>query len=477
MPASLEAYYQEAGRAGRDGAAGARAAAGREPRQGAARALHQARRGRRRSCPRRWPTACRPWPTARGATASTPPSSPARSAAGRTGCARCSGHLARAGVIAPSPSSPDRVAGRLSPGPSTAGPRRPAGPRSRTRARARWRQYREIWAYVEEGGETMPAPDDPPPLRRPRRARAAARRSRLLRRSASRASCPTCRRRARGDRRPRRRDRLRRSRRPARGGAHHLRRDPPRRAHQEDRAQLLRRTARLRHLLPHAPRRHPRAGRRADRAGWWRPAAGPTPCCRCRDGRRLRRTELRGASASACWSPGRARTSRRSSTRSTAGTGSRWWASASSPAEAAGSSGRAPPGSRPRCSPAATYADRDARDAALGDWLDERGVRPDRARGVHGDPRRPLHPPLRGPDRQRPPLAAAGLPRAPGDRAGARLRRAGDGRDRPLRGRGRGQRPGHTAGGLRASICSRHRGGRGAGPRDRAPAAARGPCR
>ena len=60
------------------------------------------------------------------------------------------GHLARAGVIQPSPSPPDRVAG----------PRRsatwdgararglPHRPRRRARS-ARWRQYRSVWAWVE----------------------------------------------------------------------------------------------------------------------------------------------------------------------------------------------------------------------------------------------------------------------------------------------------------------------------------------
>jgi ATP-dependent DNA helicase RecQ len=59
------------------------------------------------------------------------------------------GHLTRAGVISPSPSAPDRVAGRL------LGPfdrRAAALCRSSLEegAKARWRQYREIWAYVEQ---------------------------------------------------------------------------------------------------------------------------------------------------------------------------------------------------------------------------------------------------------------------------------------------------------------------------------------
>ena len=72
----------------------------------------------------------------------------------------------------------------------------------------------------------------------------------------------------------------------------------------------------------------------------------------------------------------------------------------------------------------ADHADRDARDAALGNWLDEHGVDLRRARRLHGDPRRTVHPPLRRPADQRPSVAAAGLPRRARDRAGARLRRA-----------------------------------------------------
>jgi ATP-dependent DNA helicase RecQ len=58
------------------------------------------------------------------------------------------GHLTRAGAISPSPSAPDRVAGKV----VTAFDQRVAAA-CRTSveegARARWRQYREIWAYVE----------------------------------------------------------------------------------------------------------------------------------------------------------------------------------------------------------------------------------------------------------------------------------------------------------------------------------------
>ena len=68
------------------------------------------------------------------------------------------GHLARAQVILPSPSSPDRVAGRL----SERGFDRRAAVACRASvedgARSRWRQYREIWAYVEERRSAAAAP-------------------------------------------------------------------------------------------------------------------------------------------------------------------------------------------------------------------------------------------------------------------------------------------------------------------------------
>jgi ATP-dependent DNA helicase RecQ len=59
------------------------------------------------------------------------------------------GHLTRAGVLQPAPSSPERVSGRLIgefDGRAAATVRTSMGDASK----ARWRQYRDIWAFVED---------------------------------------------------------------------------------------------------------------------------------------------------------------------------------------------------------------------------------------------------------------------------------------------------------------------------------------
>ena len=82
------------------------------------------------------------------------------------------GHLARVGVIQPSPSAPDRVLGRVS---GIWDGRALALCRSAAQegTRARWRQYRAVWSWVEGsscrregilrhfGDHTQPAPDGP----------------------------------------------------------------------------------------------------------------------------------------------------------------------------------------------------------------------------------------------------------------------------------------------------------------------------
>jgi ATP-dependent DNA helicase RecQ len=145
VPGSLEAYYQEAGRAGRDGRP-ARCMLFAQPRD-KGRHVFFIQRGRVEDATFAWVCERLRWAGIDGRY-DLELSELAGARADEESIRAIIGHLARAELIAPEPSSPDRIAGRL-----VGEWDRVAMALCRDSAlevqRARWRQYRAIWEYVE----------------------------------------------------------------------------------------------------------------------------------------------------------------------------------------------------------------------------------------------------------------------------------------------------------------------------------------
>ncbi len=148
VPGSLEAYYQEAGRAGRDGRP-ARALLFSQPKD---KGLHVFFIERAAVDDAAFAQVARA--LERHADAGGRYDLDVRALTGVVGgeedAARAViGYLARAGVVRPSPSPVDRVAGRLT-GPCDGRAIAACRTAARDVERARWKQYRTMWAYVEQ---------------------------------------------------------------------------------------------------------------------------------------------------------------------------------------------------------------------------------------------------------------------------------------------------------------------------------------
>jgi ATP-dependent DNA helicase RecQ len=150
VPASLEAYYQEAGRAGRDGAP-ARALLLAENRDKALHVHFIKRDELSEPMPGRVAEALRAIAGEDGRYELDSWRLEESTGLSDEQLRAVLGHLARAGVVAPSPAPPERLVGRIAAdfdGRAAGLCRASMG----DAARARWRQYRDIWAYVESDG-------------------------------------------------------------------------------------------------------------------------------------------------------------------------------------------------------------------------------------------------------------------------------------------------------------------------------------